>query len=139
MSVSSSSLFLWNFDRNSSDNWNFFQNWNWNSNVSSYWNSFINRILLMINIVLLEIFLNNRLSDYYFPGNINSLLSNYIIDLGGFGNRIKLNSLVLTSLHLKINLFFLNDWENKSIFHYFSSRTNNSLNFFIFSHLQFPL
>ena len=134
MSISSA-LFFRYFDWNSSDHWNFFQNWYWNSNVSSYWNSFVNWILGMINIVLLEIFLYNWLSDHFLTGNINSFLSHYVVDLSCFSNRIKLNSLIFTSFNLKVNLFFLNDWKNKSIFHDFSSRTNYSLNFFVFSHL----
>lgn len=132
-------LFFRNFDWNSSNYWNFFQDWNWNGNVSGNWNSFINRILNMIYIILLEILLYNWLSNHFLPGYINCLLSNNIVNLGGFCNRIQLYSLIFTSFNLKIYLFLLNYWKYKSIFHYFSSRSDNSFNFFIFSYFQFSL
>lgn len=122
-------------DWNSSDNGYFFQNWNRNRHISSDGNSFVNRILNVINIILLEIFLDYWLSDHFFSRKINRFLADDIVDLSSFSNWVQLNSLVVSSLNLEINQFLLNERKHISGFGDFSSRSINSLNFFLFSNL----
>lgn len=71
--------------------------WNWNGNVSGDRDSIVNRILNVINIVLLEILLNNWLGNNFLPRNIDGLLSYNVIDLSGFSNGIELNSFIFSS------------------------------------------
>ena len=82
----SSSLSLWLVDRNSPNYWDFFKYWNWNGNISSHWDSFVNRILGVVDVVLLEILLNNWLRNDFFSGNINCFGSHNIVNVSSFGD-----------------------------------------------------
>lgn len=93
----------------------------------------------MINVILLKVFLNNRLGDDFFSWNIDCLLSNHIVDLSGFSDWVQLNSLVISSLNINFYVFSLNKRNNISIFNDISSRIYNGFDFFSFSDFQFSL
>lgn len=64
----------------------------------------------MVNIVLLIIFLHNRLCYYLLTWNWNTFYSSYVLGLNRLQNRFKLNFLVISSVNLYIHFFSLNDW-----------------------------
>jgi len=124
---------IWNWNRDFSDNRNFLNIRSWNGNCSCNWYFFENWILNMMNIVLLIIFLHNRLSDEFFSRNLYSFSSTDIIYLNTFNNRFHHNLLIRLSVNLNIDIFSLNNRLNKSLIVNFSSRSCYSFHFWLFS------
>ena len=81
----------------------------------------------MMNISLLNIFLNDWLGDDLLGGGLNSLDSILYVKLSLFDNWVLLNDLVFSSVKSNIYIFSLNDWLNESLVVNFSSWSFNSL------------
>ena len=77
-------VWYWNWNLSNNRNFLYIRSWNGNRSSNSY--SIINRILNVVNIVLLKIFLNNWLCNNFFGRNLNSFVSDNIIYLNRFGN-----------------------------------------------------
>ena len=124
-------------------NWNFSNNGNflnirsgyWHS--SCHWNFFKNWILYMMNIVLLIVFLNNRLSNEFFSRYLYCFCSIYILNLNSFCNWFKSNFFIRFSIYLQINFLPLNYRLNQSLLINFSTRSNNFFSSLIFSQYGF--
>lgn len=115
------------------DNRNLSQNRCWNRNGSGNGYFFIDWILNMLNIILLVVFLNNRLSDNLFSWNLNCFSSNEIIYLKFFINIIQLNLFIISLLNLEINTLSLYNRLNVSLSIDFSSRFLDSFYPFVLS------
>ena len=124
-SSSSSSLLNRNWDF--SYNRNFVQNWGWYRNRSSDRYSSYNWILNMMNISLMDIFLDNRLGDDLLGRSLNSLNSILSVELSLFDNWVHLNGLVLSSVKSYIDVFSLNNRLDVSLVVDFSSWSFDSL------------
>ena len=82
----SSCVRIWNWNWNLSSDWKLINRRCWNRNSSCYWNSFESWILNMINIILLIIFLYNRLSNDLFSRNWDLFNSGNVLSLNWFNN-----------------------------------------------------
>lgn len=81
----------------------------------------------MINIILLIVFLNNRLSYNLFSGNWNNFFSSYVLNLYRFSHRIKSDFFIISSVDLYVNSFLLNNWLINFLVVDFFSRFDNQL------------
>lgn len=127
------SIFVRYRNRDTSLNWDFVQVRSWYSNVSLSGDSFVDWVLYMIDIVLLVVVLNNRLSDDVIGWNLNVFSLSYIGYNWSFRNIVQLNVFILSSVNVQFNLFSLDDWLNISLVVDFSSWFNNGFFSFVFS------
>ena len=81
----------------------------------------------MMNISLMNILLNNWLSDDLLSRSLNSLNSINSVILGLFNNRVHVNGLILLSIKFNLNVLSLNDWLNVSLIVDFFSWSSDSL------------
>lgn len=127
---------VWNRNRNSSNNRNLFdircRNWNCSSNG----NFFKNRILNMMNIILLIILLDNRLCNKLLSGNLYCFASSHIVHLNSLDYRFDHNLLIWQSIDLNFDIFSLDNGLNKRLTVNFSSRSLYSLNSILRSHYR---
>ena len=112
---------IWNRDGNFSNNRDFLNIGSGNGNCSGDGHLFENGILDMMNIILLIILLNNRLSDEFFSRHLHSFSSGNIIHLDSLNNWLEHNFLIRLSIDLNVDIFPLNDWLNESLILDFSS------------------
>lgn len=118
--------------------------WDWDSSDNFYWSSdcaqnwdisllfflFKYWVLNMMNIVLIVVLLNIRLSDVLFSWNLNSGSSVNIIDLSIFINVVQLNFFSLSLINSQINILSINNRLDQSLIVDISSRSLYSLNSF---------
>lgn len=84
--IVSSGIFVRNGNRDFSQHRLFVENGSGYRNRSFNWNSFENGILNVIDIVLLVVFLNNRLCSNLSGRNLNSFISSNVVHLCGFSD-----------------------------------------------------
>ena len=131
--VVSFGVFIGNGDGDFSENRLLVKDWGGNRNCSFNRNPFENRVLNVINIVLLIVFLDNRLRGNLSGRHLNFFHSSDVIDLGRFSNVLQLYVFVIASANVQINLFLLNNWLNVGLVVELPSRFNNGFESFVFS------
>lgn len=128
--------FLVNRHGYSSNYWNLLHVWlrDWIISLNFYliesW------LLNMMNIVLLIVFLNNRLSNSFLSWNGNSLKFLYIVNITISGQRFQLYLFVFSLFYFQINLLSINNRLQISFFDHSLSRSLNSFNSFMFSYIS---